>query len=70
MEHETRKLNDFIRYMDTHDTGVSYGDILNRWMNETGSRILSVEEMRFYIDMIPMALKRKTCRKNQEKQTA
>lgn len=62
MRHDTKKVNSFIRYIDGCQAGTPYGDMLNGWMGETGGRVSDAEELRYYISLIPAALKRKKAR--------
>lgn len=58
MTHDTKKVNSFIRYIGICPQETPYGDILNGWMGETGERISDPEELKYYVSLIPMALKR------------
>lgn len=62
MRHDTKKINSFIQYIDRCQTETPYGDMLNGWMGETGRRVSDAEELRYYISLIPAALKRKKAR--------
>ena len=64
MEHDTKKVNSFIQYAGRYREGTPYADILNDWMNETGERLQEAEEIRYFIGLIPMAMKRNKIREN------
>lgn len=71
MQHDTKKVNSFIRYIGRCPAGSPYSDIMNGWMGDTGERVSDAEELQYYISLIPMALKRKRIRSQevQEQQT-
>lgn len=58
MQHDTKKVNSFIRYVGMCPAESPYSDMLNGWMVDTGGRISDTEELQYYISLIPMALKR------------
>lgn len=64
MQHDTKKINSFIQYAGKYREGAPYLEILNSWMEETGERLSGTEELRYYIGLIPMALKRGQMREN------
>lgn len=67
MQHNTKKINSFIRYIGRCDGNIPYTDMLNSWMAETGERVSGTEELQYYIGLIPMALKREQLRKDARK---
>lgn len=58
MQHDTKKVNSFIRYISTCPEETPYSDMLNGWMGDTGGRVSDPEELQYYVSLIPMALKR------------
>lgn len=58
MRHNTKKINGFIRYVESSQEGTPYSDILNGWLGMTGER-MDAEELKYYIGLIPMIHKRK-----------
>ncbi len=62
MQHDTKKINSFIRYAGQCDGSIPYGDMLNGWTAETGETVSGKEELQYYIGLIPMILKRKQLR--------
>lgn len=65
MQHDTKKVNSFIRYVGMCPAEAPYSDMLNGWMEDTGGRISDAEELQYYISLIPMAIKRGRIRAQQ-----
>ncbi len=64
LQHNTKKINSFIRHIESCHEGIPYSDMLNGWMRETGERVSDAEELQYYIGLIPMVLKRERLRKS------
>lgn len=58
MEHDVRKLRRFIQYVEDHDTGLTYPELMNGWLTDTADCI-GQEELKYYMDLIPMIQERK-----------
>jgi len=61
LQHNTKKINSFIRYVEGCQEGTPYSDILNGWLGAAGER-MEAEELKYYIGLIPMIHKRKRLR--------
>ena len=61
MQHNTKKINSFIRYVENCQEEMPYSDILNGWLERTGER-MDAEDLKYYIGLIPMICKRKRLR--------
>lgn len=48
MQHNTKKINSFIRYVENCQEEMPYSDILNGWLERTGER-MDAEELKYYI---------------------
>lgn len=58
MQHDTRKLRDYIACIAQCPSNMPTMQMLNNWMSETGQIITDAQELKYYIDLIPLIQKR------------
>lgn len=58
MTHDTRKMNNFVRHVESCRLDMPYNAILNSWLAR-GNRVADPEELNYLIGLIPMAQKRR-----------